>query len=176
MIPELAAKLRLKPPSEWVKQRLRYERVRFESLDNGFLSCADPTAVRAACDALGRADIRRFFDRWSHRLPWPMTAGDRAAGYDYRVTINKLEVSLTQVFGRLVQGHHFFEAVIRENLDLGRPDRVRLLFHLRLSRAMLPPMFGYRNRELRPHVEALFGRPYTTAQMTYDLRRLRLKA
>ena len=34
---------------------------------------------------------------------------------------------------------------------------------------------GFRNRDLRPHVEALLGRPYTTAQMTYDLRRLRLK-
>jgi hypothetical protein len=34
---------------------------------------------------------------------------------------------------------------------------------------------GFRNRDLRPHVEALLGRPYTTAHMTYDLRRLRLK-
>jgi hypothetical protein len=34
---------------------------------------------------------------------------------------------------------------------------------------------GFRNRDLRPQVEALLGRPYSTAQMTYDLRRLRLK-
>jgi hypothetical protein len=34
---------------------------------------------------------------------------------------------------------------------------------------------GFRNRDLRPQVEALLGRPYTRAQMTYDLRRLRLK-
>jgi hypothetical protein len=34
---------------------------------------------------------------------------------------------------------------------------------------------GFRNRDLRPSVEALLGRPYSTAQMTYDLRRLRLK-
>jgi len=34
---------------------------------------------------------------------------------------------------------------------------------------------GFRNREVRPHVEALWGRAYSTAQMTYDLRRLRLK-
>jgi predicted MarR family transcription regulator len=34
---------------------------------------------------------------------------------------------------------------------------------------------GFRNRDLRPHVEALRGRPYSAAQMTYDLRRLRLK-
>jgi hypothetical protein len=33
---------------------------------------------------------------------------------------------------------------------------------------------GFRNNDLRS-VEALLGRPYTTAQMNYDLRRLRLK-
>jgi len=32
-----------------------------------------------------------------------------------------------------------------------------------------------RNHDLRPHVEALVGRPYSSAQMTYDLRRLRPK-
>jgi hypothetical protein len=34
---------------------------------------------------------------------------------------------------------------------------------------------GFRNRDLRPQVEALLGRPYTRPQTTYDLRRLRLK-
>ena len=34
---------------------------------------------------------------------------------------------------------------------------------------------GFHNRDVRPHVAALLGRPYSAAQMTYDLRRLRLK-
>lgn len=138
---------------EWVKQQLRRQRVRFESLDNGFLSCADPVALQAACDALGPADIQAFFDRWSHRLPWPMTAADRAAGYDHRLALCQLEVSLTQVFDRPVQGRHFFEAVIRENLDLGRPDRVGLLFPLRITRTTPPPAYGYRTRVLTDGVE-----------------------
>ncbi len=33
----------------------------------------------------------------------------------------------------------------------------------------------FRNRDLRPQVEARLGRPYSPGQMTYDLRRLRLK-
>jgi hypothetical protein len=33
----------------------------------------------------------------------------------------------------------------------------------------------FRHRDLRPQVEALLGRPYSAAQMTYDLRRLRLR-
>ena len=131
---------------EWVKQQLRRQRIPFEALDNGFLSCADPIALQTVCDALGPADVQAFFDRWSQRLPWPLTVADRRAGYDHRLAINQLEVSLTQVFDRPVQGRHFFEAVIRENLDLGRPDRVRLLFPIRITRATPPPPVGYRTR------------------------------
>jgi hypothetical protein len=138
---------------EWVKQQLRRQRLRFESLDNGFRSCPDPTGLQAVCDALGPADVQAFFDRWSHRLPWPVTPADRAAGYDHRLAINQLEVSLTQVFDRPVQGRHFFEAVIRENLDLGRPDRVKLVFPLRLTRATPPPAFGYRTRVITDGVQ-----------------------
>ena len=131
---------------EWVKQQLRRQRIRFEALDNGFRDCTDAVALQAACDALGPADVQAFFDRWSHHLPWPLSAADRGAGYDHRLAINQLEVSLTQVFDRPVQGRLFFEAVIRENLDLGRPDRVRLLFPVRITRATPPPPVGYRTR------------------------------
>jgi hypothetical protein len=73
------------------------------ALDNGFLSCADPVALQTACD-LSPADVQAFFDRWSPRLPWPVPAADRRAGCDHRLAINQLEVNLTQVFDRPVQG------------------------------------------------------------------------
>lgn len=138
---------------EWVKQQLRRRRLRFESLDNGVLACADAAAVQATCDALGPGDVQAFFDRWAQRLPWPLTPADGAAGYTHRLALNQLEVSLTQVFDRPVQGRHFFEAVIRENLDLGRPDRVGLLFPVRLTRATPPPTYGYRTRVITDGVQ-----------------------
>jgi hypothetical protein len=138
---------------EWVKQQLRRQRVRFESLDNGFLSCADPQALQATSDVLAAADVQTFFHRWSHCLPWPMTPADRAAGYDHRLAICQLEVSLTHVFDHPRQGRHFFEAVIRENLDLGRPHRVGLLFPVRLTRATPPPLYGYRTRVITDGVQ-----------------------
>src|SRR5713101_585853 len=113
---------------EWVKQQLRRAQITFTSLDNGFLTCADPVRLQTICDQLGPRDIQQFFDRWSHCLPWPVRPEDRLAGYDHRVTLCQVEISLTQIFDRPVQGRHFFEAVIRENLDLGRADRDRLLF------------------------------------------------
>src|SRR3954470_5814351 len=118
----------------------------FTSLDNGFLTCDDPARLPAICDGLGPTDVQRFFDRWSAHLPWPLTAADRAAGYQHRLSIWQLEVSRTQVFDQPVQGRHFFEAVIRENLDLGRPARISLLFPTRITRRTPAPAHGYRTR------------------------------
>ncbi len=138
---------------EWVKQQLRRAQVRFDSLDNGFLACADPSRLQAICDQLGPADVQAFFDRWVARLPAPLTAADRAAGYTHRLALQQVEVSLTQVFARPVQGRHFFEAVIRENLDLGRPDRVGLVFPHRITRRTPPPAWGYRTRVITDGVD-----------------------
>ena len=62
------------------------------------------------------------------RLPHPFTPADRAAGYRYDISILQAEFSLTQMLDRPVTGRVFFEEVIRENLDLGRPDQVWLIF------------------------------------------------
>ena len=46
-----------------------------------------------------------------------------------------METSLTQVFTRPLKGREFFEEVIRESIDLGRPDRMQLLFDRRITKA-----------------------------------------
>jgi hypothetical protein len=113
---------------EWVKQQARQAGIQFEALDNGFLSCQDPQGLQAICDQLGPEQIQAFFDKWVERLPMPLTAMDRQAGYGQRLSVWQVEISQTQVFDDPVSGREFFEAVIRENLDLGRPDRVQLVF------------------------------------------------
>ena len=44
------------------------------------------------------------------------------------------EFSLTQMLDKPVTGRVFFEQVIRDNLDAGRPDQVSLIFARRLMR------------------------------------------
>jgi len=112
---------------EWAKRRLRARRIRFEALDNGFLFCDDPQTLQKVCDSLSADHIDAFFRRWLSRLPHPFTREERRAGHRYQLSILQLEVSLTQVFDRPLHGREFFEEVIRDNLDLGRPDRVQLL-------------------------------------------------
>jgi hypothetical protein len=119
---------------EWAKRQAARQGVAFTALDNGFLTCADPAALQRICNSLSDADILKFFDRWVDRLPLPLTALDRAADYGHTLSMLQMEVSRTQVFDRPVHGREFFEEVIRDNLDLGRPNRIQLLFERRITR------------------------------------------
>jgi hypothetical protein len=113
---------------EYAKRQLAKERIAHEALDNGILSCDDPQRLQQICDGLSAAKIDALLRKWLARLPHPFTAADRAAGYRYEISILQAEFSLTQVLDRPLTGRIFFEQVIRENLDLGRPDHVQLVF------------------------------------------------
>jgi hypothetical protein len=102
---------------EWGKQHLHRAGIGFPSLDNGFLSCEQPDQLQAIAAPLGPAAVQAFFARWVAQLPWPLTPADRAAGFSHDLAIWQTEVSLTQVFDQPIQGRHFFEELIRENLD-----------------------------------------------------------
>jgi hypothetical protein len=118
---------------EYVKRQLAKEGIAFKALDNGILSCADPQRLQQLCDGLSAAKINSLLRKWLGRLPHPFTAQDRAAGYRYDISILQAEFSLTQVLDRPLTGRVFFEEVIRENLDLGRPDQVQLIFGRRVT-------------------------------------------
>jgi len=65
--------------------------------------------------------------------PHPFTPADRRTGYRYELSILQAEFSHTQVFDKPVHGRQFFEQVIRENLDLGRPEKISLIFERRVT-------------------------------------------
>src|SRR6476619_5890802 len=119
---------------EWAKRQAAKAGIAFEALDNGFAAVEDPVALQAICDRLGPEQIDALLRKWLARLPHPFTQADRAAGYRYDISILQAEFSLTQMLDRPVSGRIFFEQVIRDNLDIGRPDQVSLVFDRRLIR------------------------------------------
>jgi hypothetical protein len=119
---------------EWAKRQAARAGIGFTALDNGFAAVTDPGAVQAICDRLGPDQITALLDKWLAILPNPFTDADRAAGYRYECSILQAEFSLTQVLDRPVTGRVFFEQVIRDNLDAGRPDQVSLIFDRRVHR------------------------------------------
>jgi hypothetical protein len=79
--------------------------------------------LQTICDSLGPEQIEALLRKWLAILPHPFSAGDRAAGYRYELSILQAEFSLTQMLDKPVAGRMFFEQVIRDNLDIGRPTR-----------------------------------------------------
>ena len=118
---------------EYLKRQLTQRGIGFEALDNGVLRCDDPEAMQAIARQVTAPRIDALLRKWLARLPHPFTAPDRAAHIRYEISILQAEFALTQVFDRPVQGRVFFEEVMRENLDLGRPDHVQLIFHRRVT-------------------------------------------
>jgi hypothetical protein len=119
---------------EWAKQQLTKEGIAFDALDNGFAQCADSPRLQAICHHLTAEAIQAFFDRWVDQLPWPLSPTEREAGYRHDLSVWQLEVSRTQVFADPEQGRALVETLIRENLDLGRPDRVRVIFERQVTK------------------------------------------
>src|SRR5260370_36802909 len=155
---------------EWAKQQARRRGLAFESLDNGFRWCADPARLQRICDRLCPDDVQRFFDRWLRPLPWPLTTADRAAGYQHRPTIWQLEVSLTQIFDAPLHGRHFFETVIGDNLDMGRPDRVHLLFPTPLTPPTPAPRRCYHTRVITTGVAPNLHISYKHTDIKQDFK------
>jgi hypothetical protein len=119
---------------EWLKCQLRQKGIGFEALDNGILSCDDPQRLQSIAHHLSAGKIEALLRKWLRILPHPFSARDRQAGFRYRLSVLQAEFSLTQVLDRPASGRAFFEQVIRENLDLGRPDQVQLIFQRRVRR------------------------------------------
>src|SRR6266496_1882064 len=119
---------------EWAKRQLEKAGIGYEALDNGFRSCADPGALQKICDRLSPNEVRDFFWRWFLRLPAPLTQADVRAGYGYEWAFRQFEISETCVFDRPQAGRMWFEGVIRDHLDVGRPDQIALIFQRRVNR------------------------------------------
>jgi hypothetical protein len=168
---------------EYAKRQLAQNGIAFEALDNGILKCADPKRLQTICDGLSAAKIDALLRKWLRLVPHPFTGADRKAGYRYDISILQAEFSTTQVLDRPVHGRVFFEQVIRENLDLGRPEEMQLIFNRRIPRhargrfrtrvvthGVTPSLnVYYKNARIKQyHKESLALRTETTINNTYD--------
>jgi hypothetical protein len=119
---------------EWAKCQAERAGVGFTELSNGFAATDNPAALQAICDRLGPGTINVFVQRWLARLPLPFTDTDRDAGYWWETSMRQIEISRTLVFDKPRHARGFFEALIADNLDLGRPHNVEIIFNRRIRK------------------------------------------
>jgi hypothetical protein len=113
---------------EWAKRQADRAGIGYTALTNGFATCADPPALQEICDRFGPADLQRFFDRWMGAIPTPFTSADRSAGYWWELSMRQVEVSRTLVFDDPRRARGFFEALVADNIGIGRPHEVHAVF------------------------------------------------
>jgi hypothetical protein len=147
---------------EWAKRQMDKAGIDYEALDDGFLSCADPDFLQKRCDQLGTGAIRDVFWRWFWRLPSPFRKEDLDAGYNYELAFGQFEVSDTVIFDRPQAGRAWFEGVIRDHLDIGRPDQIRLVFQTRISSQTPGP---FRRRVITKGVEPTLTCYYKSSRL-----------
>jgi hypothetical protein len=117
----------------WAQRQCQRAGIGYTALDNGFASCDNPAALQRICDRLGTGAVKSFFWRWLRRLPSPFTTADLRAGYTYELAFRQFEISDTRVFNRPAAGRAFFEGVIRDHLDIGRPSQITMTFNRRIN-------------------------------------------
>jgi hypothetical protein len=111
---------------EWAKRQALKAGIGFTALSNGFAACEDPAALQAICDRFGPGTVHVWFERWMAKIPLPLDDADRGAGYWWELSMRQVETSRTLVFDADVRARAFFEALLCENMDLGRPENVEL--------------------------------------------------
>jgi hypothetical protein len=119
---------------EWAKRQAAGEGLSFTELANGFAACEHPARLQAICDRLSPAKLQAFFNDWIARLPCPFTRADRQAGYWWHLSLRQVEVSRTIVLDAPRQARAFFEALVADNIGIGRPAVVSILFARRVQR------------------------------------------
>ena len=171
---------------EFLKRQLAKAGVAYEALDNnGLLTCADPALAQRIAAGLDERALLGLFAKWMARLPHPFPAADRAAGYDYRLSILQAEFALTQVFERPLTGRQFFEQIIKDNVTLGHPSQLQLIFDRRimkttpgrfrtriLSDGVIPSLhLDYKNTRIKQyHKQGRALRTETTINDTRDFQ------
>ena len=113
---------------EWAKRQAAHAGIGFRELSNGFAATEDPAELQRICDRLGPATIEAFAERWFAILPLPLTDADQASGYWWELSMRQVEISRTIVFSQPRHARAFFEALVADNLDIGRPEQVELIF------------------------------------------------
>ncbi|HUR17905.1 MAG TPA: hypothetical protein VMZ51_03080 [Acidimicrobiales bacterium] len=119
---------------EWAKRQAGLDDIGYRPLANGFAACDEPARLQAICDCFGPDVVQGFFDRWMANIPTPFTLADREAGFWWELSIRQVEVARTLVFDDPRRARGFFESLVADNVGIGRPSEVAVVFGRRVQR------------------------------------------
>ena len=123
---------------EYVKCQLMEKGIEFEALDNGIGKCSDPKAAQRIANGITAKKLTTLIRKWMRIVPTPLDFLPKRRGnltLKYEISMLQTEIAVTQLWQRAADGLQFFEQVIRENIDLGRPEKVGVIFGKQIRKA-----------------------------------------
>jgi len=153
---------------EWAKRQAAREGIGFTALSNGFAACDDPDRLQGICDRFGPADVQGFFDRWMRVIPAPLTGEDHQGGYRWELSMRQVEVSRTLVLDDPRRARRFFEALVTDDIGVGRPEVVHAVFGR--SRRGRTTSHQFRTRVFGPGTEVRMDFAYKNSRVKQYLK------
>ena len=152
---------------EWLKRQATKTGLGFTPLANGFASCTDPRRLQRLADRLGPNQVTRFFERWMGVIPTPFTKADRTGGYWWELSMRQVEVSRTLVFDDPRRARAFFESLVADNVGVGRPEQVAVVFARQVRKTTKEP---FRSRVFGPGTEVKLDFSYKHSRVKQYLK------
>jgi hypothetical protein len=152
---------------EWAKRQALRDGLGFTELHNGFASCSDAGRLQAVCDSLASEHVQAFFDRWIAEIPAPLSGEDRGAGYWWELSMRQVEVSRTLVLDDPRRARLFFEALVQDNIGIGRPEEASMVFARQLRR---PTHHRYQTRIFSTGTEVRIDFRYKHSRIKHYLK------
>ena len=117
---------------EWLKRQATKAGLVFEPLANGFAACDRPRCLQVWPSGSGRVTSSRGSTGGS--IPSrPFGRADQRAGYWWELSVRQVEVATTVVLDDPRRARGSFEALVADNIDIGRPASVSMVFNRHVS-------------------------------------------
>ncbi|MDA0814669.1 MAG: hypothetical protein O3C21_20015, partial [Verrucomicrobia bacterium] len=130
---------------------------------NGERVTNTPAAAQKMAGRLSAGRIHRVATKWMKEIPNPLSSLKSKCQLPWKITVLQIELALTQVWDKAARGLEFFEQVIRENLDLGRPEKIALIFNKRITSRT--PQKRFLSRVMHYGVIPVFHVLYKTSKL-----------
>ncbi len=100
-------------------------------------------------------------------IPVPLSDRDRTGGYWWELSMRQVEVSRTVCFDDPRRARGFFEALVSDNVGIGRPEQVAVVFARQVRKTTKEP---FRTRIFTPGTEVKMDFSYKNSRVKQYLK------
>jgi hypothetical protein len=119
----------------WLALKMKQAGIRFTQTGNCFRRCSDPETLQRMADSLTPQDLTHCGHKWLNRLiPFFTPQERREHGCWHQLFFSQVEFCENLIFHKRAALDELGERLLDANRNLGRPDKLTVIFGRRVSR------------------------------------------